>query len=366
MLNLVKKMDHKRFTCSLAYLSPHLNNEMANEFWKEGIRLYFTPKTKNIDFNLMKRLSAIVSENKIQVINAHHFLSLIYSFYSMKKNKKTRLIYTEHSKWEVERIPFKWQILGSYVLNRIDGIIAVSEDVAVALRHKLFLKKTKISTIENGVDLERFAGNYNKDIIRKQLDIGADEMVIGMVANFRKIKNHIFLLNVFSHLLKEGIRAKLMLVGKGFRNDPKNSEKEINEFIATNSLEKHVILMGHRTDIPELLSIMDIFCLTSLNEGLPISLIEAMATGLPVVGTNVEGIRDVIQPGQNGFLVEPSDAMGLKKALETLFSDRQARTKFGENSRKFAHESYSLQYCVDRYQDYFEHTLTKRTPQSHK
>ena len=104
---------------------------------------------------------------------------------------------------------------------------------------------------------------------------------------------------------------------------------------------------------------MDVFCLTSLREGLPIGLIEAMAAGLPVVGTNVAGIRDVITPDEDGVLVELGDVTALKDALVRLLQDEQRRKALGRSGRRKAVEKYSLQRCVREYEQLFV-SLTQR------
>jgi len=118
-----------------------------------------------------------------------------------------------------------------------------------------------------------------------------------------------------------------------------------------------VSFLGYRSDVRELLSIIDIFCLTSLKEGLPISLIEAMAVGLPVVGTNVEGIRDVIVPNYNGLLVELGDVNALKNILLDLLKHPDHGESLGRVARQMAEERYSLTRCVSEYEALFLSTL---------
>ena len=92
---------------------------------------------------------------------------------------------------------------------------------------------------------------------------------------------------------------------------------------------------------------MDIFCLVSYKEGLPISLIEGMASGLPILGTNVEGIRDIVVPDENGLVVEPDDVRGLTQALHRLIGDSDLRRRMGESSRRKAEAQYSMRRCIE-------------------
>jgi glycosyltransferase involved in cell wall biosynthesis len=189
--------------------------------------------------------------------------------------------------------------------------------------------------------------------LRKKIGLSNNDKVIGIVANFRRVKNHMHLLRAFSELIKDYTDVKLLLVGQGFEFDPENSEQEIHNFVNENLLHQNVFFLGYRSDIPEILSIMDIFCLTSFKEGLPVSLIEAMAAGLPVVGTDVEGIRDVIIPDRNGFLTQVGDVNGLKNVLQTLFQNASLRHKFGHESKILAAARFSLEKCIKDYENLF-------------
>ena len=360
VFNLGKMMDHGRFCPSLAVFGFPQCEEFIEDFEKNRIKVFKIPKTASIDFGLMRKLSRIVADRKVQVINAHHFVSMVYAFYGTKRNKQAGLIYTEHSRWEIERIPLKWRIAGSYLLHQVDGIIAVSAEVAEAIERKFLVNKAKITIIRNGVDLDRFSRQYNREELRREFGLKPNDLVIGMVANFRKIKNHIFLLRAFKPLINENAGVKLMFVGKGMKDDPESSEGEIRGFVRDHSMSENVMFMGSRADIPELLAVMDVFCLISLNEGLPISLIEAMAAGLPVIGSDVDGIRGIVKQGVNGILVGPSDEASLREALRSLLLNEKMRATFGHHSREIADKLYSLERCVRQYQDLFLRVSNKK------
>ena len=177
--------------------------------------------------------------------------------------------------------------------------------------------------------------------------------MIGIVANLKKVKNHLLLLQAFAGVVEENKRVKLLVVGQGFKGEADNTEDELRRFVNNRQLAENVSFLGYRTDIPELLKVMDVFCLTSLREGLPIGLIEAMAAGLPVIGTNVDGIRDVIAPDVDGILVEPRDVTGLTGALTRLIGDPAWRLRLGRGGREKAERKYSLRRCVREYEQLF-------------
>ncbi|MFZ3091289.1 MAG: glycosyltransferase [Nitrospirota bacterium] len=354
--NLALKLDRGIFNPSIAYF---FDDAVSKEFNGQDLKLYHVPKTKRFDISTMLKLSGLIKENNIHVVNAHHFMPMVYSFYGCKIKNNCKLIYTEHSIWEIERIPWKWRKAGDYLLSRSDGVVGVSEEVTEAIQNKFKLHSSRVFTIKNGVDLNAYRSSNNKEELRKELGIAEDEKVIGIVANLKRIKNHILLLKAFDELVKNYMKVKLLLIGQGFENDPENTEAELRIFVDKNGLKEKVLFLGYRSDIPDLLNIMDIFCLTSFNEGLPISLIEAMAAGLPIVGTDVEGIRDTILHDKNGFLVKTDDIQGLKNVLYMLLKDESLRQRCGMKSRLLSKE-YSLEQCVNEYQDLFLTTANKQ------
>jgi glycosyltransferase involved in cell wall biosynthesis len=357
--NLAFKIDREFFNPSVAWF---FENRVLKEFKDLGIPLYHIPKIKRFDFSTMRKLEMIIRKNKIHIVNAHHFMSLVYSFYGCKIKNDIKLIYTEHSKWEIEQIAWKWRKIGAYLLNHSDGAVGVNAEVTKLIQSRFKLPPSKVLTIQNGVDLEAFSRKSTDGEKRRELGIPDTHRIIGMVANFKRIKNHIFLLRAFEKLLEEYKDVKLLLVGQGFKGDAENSELQIRNFINDKGLDNDVLLLGFRSDISSILSILDIFCLTSFKEGLPISLIEAMAAGLPVVGTNVEGIRDVIIPNKNGFLIRIDDIKGLTNALCTLCTllrNESLRDKMGKESKELASRAYSLDRCVNQYQNLFVSDMNK-------
>ena len=350
--SVVSRLDRRLFNPSVAWL---LGGKKAlKEFKDLRIPLYYVPKAKRFDFSAMQKFSSIIRENDIQVVNAHHFMSLFYLFYGCKLRNQIKLVYTEHSEWEIEKLSGKWQMIGRCLFNHCDKIIGVNDKVTKLIENRFNINPLKTITVKNGVSVEDFEVNRINTELKNNIGLCRNESVIGVVANFKKIKNHIFLLQAFARLLEDFKNVKLLLIGQGFENDTDNSEQEIRQFVRENCLTNQVLFLGYRSDIRDLLGIMDIFCLVSFKEGLPISLLEAMTVGVPVIGTNTEGISDVIIHNKNGFLVEIGDVEGLKNALYTLLTDVSLRKKLSRESKLLVTSTYSLDHCINQYQGLFE------------
>ena len=348
--NLIHGFDRRIFNPSLAYFNEGCD---LNEFQNLDIPIYHIPKTKRFDFSTMRQIARIIEKQKIDIVNAHHFMPMIYSFYGTKMLNKVRLVYTEHSKWELENINFYWKFIARILLSNVDLSIGVSKNIANTISDKFKLNAAKTSAIYNGVSVSKSTEN-KRESLKKELNIKEGCKIVGIVANFRKIKNHIFLLKAFNEVLKVCQNVKLLLIGQGFEGDQMNSESEIRKYIIEQKLSKNVLFLGYRSDVLDLLNVFDIFCLTSFKEGLPISLIEAMSAGIPVIGTNVEGINEVIIHKKNGFLVQLDDVKELKDNLLKLLKNKDMRIIFGLESKKLIKKKYTLEGCINKYQNIFQ------------
>jgi glycosyltransferase involved in cell wall biosynthesis len=295
----------------------------------------------------MKTVADLVRRHRIDVINAHHFMSFVYAWYAAKLARSIGLVYTEHSEDDVLRAQGKWRPGGAALMRGCDAVVGVSDRVSAALRSHFWLNAGRVHTIENGVDLATFdRASMDRAAARAELQLEDDTIVIGHVANFRRNKNHLFLLRGFERAFGRRHDVRLVLLGQGFPGDPENSEHEIRRFIEANGLERSVTLLGYQPNVPRILSAMDMTCLVSYKEGLPLSVIEAMATGLPLVATDIDGLRDVVYDGVNGLLVTPDDVEGLARALASLASDRALRRHLGDEGRRIARDHYSFARCL--------------------
>jgi glycosyltransferase involved in cell wall biosynthesis len=204
--------------------------------------------------------------------------------------------------------------LDSLWIRFFDRIIAVSDEVKKdMLRFKI--PEEKITMIDNGIALERFEKVVEAKNMRNQLGFGEKTRIVGTIGSLGIEKGHIYLLEAARHILNIVNDLKFLVVGDGPLRKP--LEKKSEEL----GIKKHVIFLGQRKDIPELLMAMDIFVLPSIKEGLPMALLEAMAAKRPVIATRVGAIPKVIENKDTGVLVEPKDISGLRDAIINLLSD---------------------------------------------
>jgi glycosyltransferase involved in cell wall biosynthesis len=176
------------------------------------------------------------------------------------------------------------------------------------------------------------------------LGLDAEDKVVVIVARLYPEKNHRLLLDAFARAVAEVPRAKLLVVGEGIEQE--SIERRIEEL----GIGQQVKLLGVRRDIPTILATADVFVLCSDREGLPIAVLEAMASSLPVIATKVGDLPLVVRDKQTGILVEPSNVRELARSLMKLLSNREYSTSLGAAGRALVQREYSLEQMVRQHE----------------
>lgn len=259
--------------------------------------------------------------------------------------------------------------------NRLDGFTArwakaiITNSEAVRLRYiqHTGIAPESVHVIHNGLDLERFEGRADRQstdsarpTLREELGIPANTAVIGHVANLEREKDHGNLLRSLRRLADKGIDFVAVLVGSGFL------EEEIRATTQELGLGAHVRMLGYRTDVESLYGQFDLATLASYEEGMPISLLEAMAAERPVVATRAGGIPEVVVDGETGRLVPIRDPEALASAFADTISDPDACQRMGECGYARVCEHFSLERQVQAhgqlYEEAFECASIARSP----
>jgi glycosyltransferase involved in cell wall biosynthesis len=200
----------------------------------------------------------------------------------------------------------------------------------------------RIVNIHSGVEIDHYMSvRVNIEEKKKSLGISSRGLVVGTVGWLLPIKGPMHLLNAMESVWQDYPEATLVFVGKG------DLEAELRAKALQMGVSGRVKFLGWRDDIPEIMKILDVFVLPSLNEGMGRVLVEAMAAGRPVVASRVGGIPDLVKHGENGFLVEPGDENGVSAAIKKLLADKIMRDQMGEKGRIMA-QAFSLENMVDK------------------
>ena len=219
-----------------------------------------------------------------------------------------------------------------------DWLFMVSkEDEALARESKFLKNQERIVWVANGVDPERFEIHENREDLRKKLGINADDVAVALMGRVVREKGCIELIKAFSIIKDKCRNVKLLFIGGTLSSDrDKTTAEELDGIIQKEKLRDDVMFLGFRDDVPQLLFAIDIFVLPSYREGLPVSVIEAMMSGKPVIATNIRGCREEVIDGETGLIVEPGDVNGLAGALERLINNPDLAKTMGERGKERA------------------------------
>ncbi|MEW6498845.1 MAG: glycosyltransferase, partial [Cyanobacteriota bacterium] len=183
----------------------------------------------------------------------------------------------------------------------------------------------------------------------KSLNIGNGDAVVGFIGRIVEEKGILELIEAFIGVIERIPNAKLLVIGETLMSERDQQVKvKIKELIETGKVKDSIIFTGYRRDIPELLSVMDVFVLPSWREGMPMTIIEAMASGKPVVATRIRGSREEVVDGETGILIPVRDSNNLTEAIVKILSDSKLARTMGENGRKRATELYSRNITIKK------------------
>lgn len=313
--------------------------ELLDEFKALGVKFIPIPIKTKSEGNIFKILASLfrllpyIKDNHIDIVHSHTRVTQVLGSF-VKKRSGIAHVTTCHGFFKNRLSRRLFPCWG-------DKVIAISGQVEEHLIRDFGLKKEKIEIVNNGIDINRFKVNSRQFTAeaKKKLGLG-NGPVAGIVARLSDVKGHIYLIEAFKEVLVKFPDAQLLIVGEG------KMKESLLGLTFKLGLENNVYFLSNIIDTREVLSAMDVFILPSLKEGLGLGLMEAMAAGLAVAGTDVGGIKSLIRDGENGILVKPADKSGIAKAISGLFSDSGKRDSLGAKARDFIKNNFSLEKMV--------------------
>lgn len=276
-----------------------------------------------------RALATLVAKHQVNVIQTQSLHNLDFLVATLRFGRNPPLLFwtIQNAEFELrkDQLPRHAWLLGpkrraSRLLYRlaqrwVNGFIAVSDEVAKVLMSTIQPIPEKVTVICNTVDVRRYQGQVDRTAIRQQLGLPEQTQLMAVVATLKEQKGHRFLVEAATWVVREYPNLHILFIGDG------PLRQELRGQVQACGLDRHIHFLGNRQDVPDLLAASDCFVLPSLWEGLPLALLEAMASGLPVIATEVSGTKQVVVPGETGLLVPPGDADQLREAVFRLLSD---------------------------------------------
>lgn len=296
-----------------------------------------------IDAGVVCSIRSYIKKNDISIVHSHNFEAYIYGALSTALSKKF-LVHSQHGLVQ-ELSQFK-KLFSRFSLFSKPALVAVSASVAEHMRSIGWWREGHSKVVLNGVNTEAFLPDIEvRKNVRDTLGINEDTLIVICVARLAAIKDHATLLRIFSHISGAKTDVQLLIVGDGPEREALNIKaNELNLYS-----DKKVTFLGGRTDIVKLLQASDVFMLTSISEGISVSLLEAMSVGLIPVVTSVGGNIEIIQQGQNGYLFNVADDKKGAALLSEAYADPVLRQAVSEKSRQTVIDNFSFKKMMEGY-----------------
>jgi glycosyltransferase involved in cell wall biosynthesis len=317
---------------------------------EQGIQVHHLGRGR-FDPRILGDLVALVRARGARILHVHGYAAADFGRLAARATG-ARLVLHEH--FADPALP-GYQALADRLLRRYThGAIAVSGSTRDFLVRERHVPAERVRVIWNGAPLDVFAPVPRERALalRRSLGLPGEALVFGTIGRLSAQKGHSFLLEAAARVLKSQPRARLLVVGDGDLAAPLRAQAE------SLGISEHTVFAGHRSDVPDLLGVLDVFCISSRYEGTPLALFEAMAAGKAIVSTAVDGCREVLTEGETALLVPSADASALAFALERVIRDPGLRDALGSRARE-ASRQYDVQACVEAMQSFYDELLAE-------
>ncbi|WP_340371771.1 glycosyltransferase [Peribacillus sp. FSL E2-0218] len=336
VLDLLSNYDKSKFTMAVLSLYNKSDTIYEKQLEKIGVEVFYLGKKPGVDISMIYKIFKLFKKYKPNVIHTHRYVVRYTLIPSVLQCVPIR-IHTVHNvaEKELDQIGIKIQNIAYRFFSYIP--VAISKSVRKSIT-ELYKINSDIPLINNGIDIQK----YSFKGIKKD----RDSINLIHIGRFSPQKNHDFLINVFSRVATEKSNVRLRLVGDG------ELRKQIEDKVILMGIVDRVEFLGIREDIPNLLAESDIFLMSSNWEGLPLTILEAMASGLPIIATEVGGIPDVAKHNSNAILVPRENKDLFYKAVVSLIDDINLRNSMSEKSFLLSRE-FDIRVAEKQYEELY-------------
>lgn len=343
VLNLAKELENlatkNYIVCLENPKDPHL--ELIKEARKEGLSTASILSRGKIDLKTIFLVRRLLKKYNIDILHCHDYKTNFYGFLATLF-LKVATVTTNHL-WTHETLSLKfYEFLDGFIINFFDRAVAVSDQIALELKKSYLLKK-KIVVIHNGINYSKFYSKDDGNSIRKEFNINSSTKIIGSVGRLSTQKGYEYFLDAARKVLDILPNIIFFIVGDG---PQLNSLKEKSENLQIN---KKVIFTGVRNDMIDIYSALDIFVSSSIREGLPLVILEALSMQKPVIATNVGGVKKIIKHQETGILLTPKNGELLAEAIIDLLKNPIKAKSLAQNGRKLIEEHFSSSIMAKQY-----------------
>lgn len=355
VVNLINRMPAGQFRHAIICIKN--STDFSRRLQRQDVAIYELNKREGHDWSTLINMFRLLLRLQPAIVHTRNLAAIEYQVPAFLAGVKCRL-HGEHG-WDVfdpEGENKKYQLLRKFLSIIIHRFIPLSKQLEDYLRCRVGVSQAKIVRICNGVDTEKFYPATDKTPLREcPWDFDKSRVYVGTVGRMHGVKDQMTLVRAFVNIVRQqpelARSARLVLVGDG------PIRKEAIHLLREKRLDHLAWLPGAREDIAEIMRNLDVFVLPSRAEGISNTILEAMASGLPVVATNVGGNPELVVDGETGSLVEKEDYQAMGDSITFYVKDRNARLLHGENARRRVLREFSMAVMVEKYTDVYNRAV---------
>lgn len=328
--------------------------DLADSLRSMGVPVTLLCKRRPGDPGALGALASLVRRERPDLLHLHNAPGVLWgAAAAAAAGSRAPAVATMHNPWR-EGLPAAYRLFFPMGFRRAARVVCVSEDVRRSFARRFPRRADRLVTIPNGVDLDLFASPPPREECRRRFRLPADVPVVGTVGRLVPVKNHLGLVEAFAALHEAHPAVHLAILGDG------EMRQAIENRVADLSLHTHVSILPPTPDVAAFLGALDLFVLSSQSEGMPMTLLEALAAGRPIVATAVGGIPETIEDGRTGLLVPPADTGALAGALAGLLEDAGRAERLGLAGRTAAEERFGARLMTERIETLYDRLLAGR------
>jgi len=349
ILTLAKEMRSSKFTPIIGVLRNEFNphTELAEEAKRNNIETEIFPCKGKLDFRTIKLIRNFSRVKNIRILHSHGYKSNFYGLLA-SRNTDLKLVSTCHNWIRTDRRLRLYSHVDKFILKFFKKIVTVSDELKQEI-FKIASPDQEVITINNGIYLKDFdKESEGTGELKKNLGVSPDCKLIGTVGRLSCEKGYDYLLNAAKVLITQFPNIEFLIAGDG------PQRKELEEIVAKLQINHKVIFTGHVDKISSIYPLIDIYVISSTSEGLPISLLEAMAFKKPIIATRVGSIPKVLNHGKEGILIEPANDSELANAIKDLFCNEAKARELGKNAYTRVATDFSSAAMAAKYLNLYE------------
>lgn len=324
------------------------NHQLRDEAERQGITTHVISCKGQIDLSVVPRIRALLAQTGASVVHAHGYKADIYAWRALGRKRRVGLISTCHTWYDNDIAVRLYGAFDRWVLRSFDAVVAVSEQVQGRLLGA-GVSAEKVHIIQNGIDVRRFAASAERRAER----LPEARLRVGLVGRLAPEKGVDIFLQSAADVLRAGVAADFEVAGDG------PNVGELEQLIAQLGMGGHVRLLGRCEDMAGFFGSLDLLVSASRQEGLPIALLEGMASRLPIVATAVGAVPNVVRDGVTGMLVPPERADLLAAAMKSVLCDAGLRHRLSESAYALVATEYSADRMAADYLRLYESVVVR-------